>query len=101
MSMLYTLTCMHLRCARIVTYTGLEESSHLDPTNPYSAAKAGAELVARAYITSYKVSRCSPSMSSSSRLTSPPLLCTAACAPCRTRHALAHSDTVTWVSSLT
>lgn len=35
--------------------TGLEESSHLDPTNPYSAAKAGAELVARAYITSYKM----------------------------------------------
>ncbi|GLC33613.1 Rhm1p [Pleodorina starrii] len=35
--------------------TGLVESSHLDPTNPYSAAKAGAELIARAYITSYKM----------------------------------------------
>jgi len=35
--------------------TGLEESSHLDPTNPYSAAKAGAELIARAYMTSYKL----------------------------------------------
>ncbi|PNW86369.1 hypothetical protein CHLRE_02g083800v5 [Chlamydomonas reinhardtii] len=35
--------------------TGLVESSHLDPTNPYSAAKAGAELIARAYITSYKL----------------------------------------------
>ncbi len=34
---------------------GLVESSHLDPTNPYSAAKAGAELIARAYITSYKM----------------------------------------------
>ncbi|PNH06230.1 putative rhamnose biosynthetic enzyme 1 [Tetrabaena socialis] len=34
---------------------GLAESSHLDPTNPYSAAKAGAELIARAYITSYKM----------------------------------------------
>mgnify|MGYP001807515913 CR=1 FL=1 len=34
---------------------GLVESSHLDPTNPYSAAKAGAELIARAYITSYKL----------------------------------------------
>ncbi|PNH00644.1 putative rhamnose biosynthetic enzyme 3 [Tetrabaena socialis] len=35
--------------------TGLAESSNLDPTNPYSAAKAGAELIARAYITSYKM----------------------------------------------
>lgn len=34
---------------------GLTESSHLDPTNPYSAAKAGAEMVARAYITSYNM----------------------------------------------
>eukprot|EP00798_Chlamydomonas_sp_ICE-L_P016599 gene16599-22839_t len=34
---------------------GLNESSHLDPTNPYSAAKAGAEIMARAYITSYKM----------------------------------------------
>jgi UDP-glucose 4,6-dehydratase len=32
---------------------GLAESSLLDPTNPYSAAKAGAEMMARAYVTSY------------------------------------------------
>ena len=32
---------------------GLIESSHLDPTNPYSAAKAGAEMLCKAYITSY------------------------------------------------
>ena len=32
---------------------GLPESSSLAPTNPYSAAKAGAELMARAYHTSY------------------------------------------------
>ncbi len=31
------------------------ESSHLDPTNPYSAAKAGAEMLCKAYITSYKM----------------------------------------------
>jgi UDP-glucose 4,6-dehydratase len=34
---------------------GLPESSSLAPTNPYSAAKAGAELMARAYVTSYKM----------------------------------------------
>lgn len=34
---------------------GLLESSHLDPTNPYSAAKAGAEMLCKAYITSYKM----------------------------------------------
>lgn len=34
---------------------GLHESSALDPTNPYSAAKAGAEMIARAYFTSYKL----------------------------------------------
>jgi UDP-glucose 4,6-dehydratase len=34
---------------------GLQESSALDPTNPYSAAKAGAEMVARAYYTSYQL----------------------------------------------
>lgn len=33
--------------------TGLTESSPLEPTNPYSAAKAGAEMIARAYHTSY------------------------------------------------
>lgn len=34
---------------------GLEEGSHMDPTNPYSAAKAGAEMLCKAYITSYKM----------------------------------------------
>jgi dTDP-D-glucose 4,6-dehydratase len=33
--------------------TGLEESTRLEPTNPYAAAKAGAEMIARAYWTSY------------------------------------------------
>ena len=33
--------------------TGLTEGSALEPTNPYSAAKAGAEMIARAYHTSY------------------------------------------------
>mmetsp|Transcript_7830 Transcript_7830/g.22301 ORF Transcript_7830/g.22301 Transcript_7830/m.22301 type:complete len:380 (-) Transcript_7830:358-1497(-) len=35
--------------------TGLDETSKMEPTNPYSAAKAGAEMLARAYITSYKM----------------------------------------------
>ncbi|KAK9802929.1 hypothetical protein WJX73_009124 [Symbiochloris irregularis] len=34
---------------------GLKEDSTLEPTNPYSAAKAGAEMMARAYYTSYKL----------------------------------------------
>lgn len=34
---------------------GLNESSRLEPTNPYSAAKAGAEMMAMAYFTSYKL----------------------------------------------
>lgn len=34
---------------------GLQESSALEPTNPYSAAKAGAEMMAHAYYTSYKL----------------------------------------------
>ena len=34
---------------------GLAEGSALGPTNPYSAAKAGAEMMARAYHTSYKL----------------------------------------------
>ena len=34
---------------------GLAEGSCLDPTNPYSAAKAGAEMLCRAYTTSYKM----------------------------------------------
>lgn len=35
--------------------TGLKENSTLEPTNPYSAAKAGAEMMAKAYFTSYKL----------------------------------------------
>ena len=34
---------------------GLKETSTLEPTNPYSAAKAGAEMMAKAYWTSYKL----------------------------------------------
>ncbi|AGE55724.1 GDP-L-fucose synthase 2 [Acanthocystis turfacea Chlorella virus MN0810.1] len=34
---------------------GLDEHSSLEPTNPYAAAKAGAEMMARAYYTSYKL----------------------------------------------
>jgi hypothetical protein len=34
---------------------GLQEHSALDPTNPYSAAKAGAEMMCKAYLTSYKL----------------------------------------------
>lgn len=34
---------------------GLNEESRLEPTNPYAAAKAGAEMMARAYYTSYKM----------------------------------------------
>jgi UDP-glucose 4,6-dehydratase len=34
---------------------GLQESSALEPTNPYSAAKAGAEMIAHAYLTSYRL----------------------------------------------
>lgn len=34
---------------------GLQEHSMLDPTNPYSAAKAGAEMMCKAYMTSYKL----------------------------------------------
>jgi UDP-glucose 4,6-dehydratase len=33
--------------------SGLDERARLEPTNPYSAAKAGAELMARAYHVSY------------------------------------------------
>lgn len=33
--------------------TGLTEKSRLEPTNPYSAAKAGAEMIAQAYFNSY------------------------------------------------
>ena len=46
----------HCDLALILTApSGLVESSHLDPTNPYSAAKAGAEMLCKAYITSYKM----------------------------------------------
>eukprot|EP00882_Tetradesmus_deserticola_P001046 GHRQ01001132.1.p1 GENE.GHRQ01001132.1~~GHRQ01001132.1.p1 ORF type:complete len:365 (+),score=185.19 GHRQ01001132.1:266-1360(+) len=34
---------------------GLAEHSNLEPTNPYSAAKAGAEMMCKAYMTSYKL----------------------------------------------
>lgn len=34
---------------------GLQEHSTLEPTNPYSAAKAGAEMMCKAYMTSYKL----------------------------------------------
>ena len=34
---------------------GVHELSRLEPTNPYSAAKAGAEMMAMAYFTSYKL----------------------------------------------
>lgn len=36
-------------------FTGLPESGSLAPTNPYSAAKAGAELMALAYYASYRL----------------------------------------------
>ena len=34
---------------------GCDETSALEPTNPYSAAKAGAEMMVRSYMTSYKL----------------------------------------------
>ena len=34
---------------------GLHEGSTLEPTNPYSAAKAGAEMLVKAYVNSYKL----------------------------------------------
>lgn len=34
---------------------GLQEHSTLEPTNPYSAAKAGAEMMCKAYMTSYRL----------------------------------------------
>jgi dTDP-glucose 4,6-dehydratase len=34
---------------------GCDETSVLEPTNPYSAAKAGAEMMVRSYMTSYKL----------------------------------------------
>jgi hypothetical protein len=38
-----------------VCAAGLAEHSQLEPTNPYSAAKAGAEMMCKAYMTSYKL----------------------------------------------
>ena len=38
-----------------VLAAGLAEHSTLEPTNPYSAAKAGAEMMCKAYMTSYKL----------------------------------------------
>ncbi|CAL8462242.1 g1773 [Coccomyxa elongata] len=35
--------------------SGCTETSTLEPTNPYSAAKAGAEMMVKAYMTSYKL----------------------------------------------
>lgn len=43
-----------VRC-RFTHSTGLMEHSTLEPTNPYSAAKAGAEMMCKAYMTSYKL----------------------------------------------
>ena len=34
---------------------GCDESTTLEPTNPYSAAKAGAEMMVRSYMTSYRL----------------------------------------------
>ena len=34
---------------------GCDETSTLEPTNPYSAAKAGAEMMVKSYMTSYKL----------------------------------------------
>jgi dTDP-glucose 4,6-dehydratase len=39
--------------ASVGSEVGLHEHSTLEPTNPYSAAKAGAEMMVKAYITSY------------------------------------------------
>lgn len=33
----------------------MDETSNLNPTNPYSASKAAAELLVRSYAISYKV----------------------------------------------
>lgn len=41
--------------ASVGSEVGLHEHSTLEPTNPYSAAKAGAEMMVKAYITSYNL----------------------------------------------
>ena len=51
--------CLHVTCLTALAI-GVDkllsaEESTLEPTNPYSAAKAGAELMAKAYYTSYKL----------------------------------------------
>ena len=50
----YDYLCFNI-CSIVNCPSGLVESSHLDPTNPYSAAKAGAEMLCKAYLTSYKL----------------------------------------------
>ena len=45
----------HALVLTVSSFVGLIESSTLEPTNPYSAAKAGAEMMAKAYFTSYKL----------------------------------------------
>lgn len=42
-------------CDNQILWAGLKETATLEPTNPYSAAKAGAEMMAKAYLTSYKL----------------------------------------------
>ena len=51
----YSLPCSLHHLNSICLGPGLIESSTLEPTNPYSAAKAGAEMMAKAYYTSYKL----------------------------------------------
>lgn len=54
-------------------YAGLKETATLEPTNPYSAAKAGAEMMAKAYLTSYKL----PVITTrGNNVSATPLLCT-------------------------
>ena len=49
--------CSTCKCCvlRLELGSAYAEESTLEPTNPYSAAKAGAELMAKAYYTSYKL----------------------------------------------
>ncbi|KAL4855842.1 Trifunctional UDP-glucose 4 [Chlorella vulgaris] len=51
------LVCLHVPAAAVapLLLAGLLEDSTLAPANPYSAAKAGAELMALAYRASYKL----------------------------------------------
>lgn len=53
---LYALSLLrHSQAVQFVKLSMSAEESTLEPTNPYSAAKAGAELMAKAYYTSYKL----------------------------------------------